>query len=99
MLSGASSICQDGARLDIAASGCWGGRHEKTYFDVRGFNPHAPSNVGTNPYKKHERMLMNSVSAWEVEHATFTPIVLAATGGMAKEAVQETCLPPCSKMG
>ena len=88
MLSGASSICQDGARLDIAASGCWGGRHEKTYFDVRVFNPHAPSNVGNNPYNKHERIKKNAYEqrVREVEHATFTPIVLAANGGMAKEA-------------
>ncbi len=91
MLSGASSISQDGARLDIAASGCWGGRHEKTFFDVRVFNPHAPSNRGTNPlacYKKHERIKKSAYEqrVREVEHATFTPIVLAATGGMAKEA-------------
>ncbi len=48
MLSGASSISQDGARLDIAASGCWGGRHKKTYFDVRVFNPHAPPSLLQN---------------------------------------------------
>ena len=27
--------CQDGARLDVLANGVWGGRFEKTYFDVR----------------------------------------------------------------
>ena len=42
--SGASAITQDGARLDIAANGLWGGRYERTYFDVRVFNPYAPSN-------------------------------------------------------
>ena len=30
---------QDGVRLDIAANGLWGGRHERTFFDVRIFNP------------------------------------------------------------
>ncbi len=30
----ATSITQDGARLDIAANGLWGGRHERTFFDV-----------------------------------------------------------------
>ncbi len=34
----------DGARLDIAANGLWGGRHERTLMDVRVFNPLAPSN-------------------------------------------------------
>ena len=33
---------QEGARLDIAANGFWGGTFERTYFDVRVFNPHAP---------------------------------------------------------
>ncbi len=45
-LRGASAIKEDGARLDIAANGFWGGRFERAYryFDVRIFNPHAPSN-------------------------------------------------------
>jgi len=57
VLSGSSLIGQDGARLDIAANGCWGGRHERTYFDVRVFNSHAPSNKGgdlSSGYRKHE---------------------------------------------
>ena len=91
VLSGSSSIGQDGARLDIAASGCWGGRHEKTYFDVRVFNPHAPSNRCadlSSCYRKHERLKKNSYEQRirEVEHSTFTPLVLAATGGLGSEA-------------
>ena len=39
VLNGSSSNTQDGARLDIAANGFWGGRFERTYFDVRVFNP------------------------------------------------------------
>ena len=34
-LAGASSNTMDGARLDIAVNGFWGGRFEKTYLDVR----------------------------------------------------------------
>ena len=48
VLTGASSNVQDGARLDIAANGVWGGWFERTYFDVRVFNPHAPSHRQTN---------------------------------------------------
>ena len=33
-LSGATANAQYGARLDISANGVWGGRFEKTYFDV-----------------------------------------------------------------
>ena len=56
LLHGSSSITDDGARLDIAASGFWGGRFERAFFDVRIFNPHAPSNHQpiTTCYRKHE---------------------------------------------
>ena len=49
---------QDEARLDIRAQGFWGERRQDTFFDVRVFNPHAPSNRLTSPsacYKKHEK--------------------------------------------
>ena len=46
-LTGATANHQDGARLDIAANGFWGGKYERTFFDVRVFNPHAPSNRHT----------------------------------------------------
>ena len=42
-LTGSTANSQTGARLDIAANGVWGGTFERTYFDVRAFNPHAPS--------------------------------------------------------
>ena len=44
VLARASSIRTDGARLDIAVNGLWGGRFERSFLDVRVFNPHAPSN-------------------------------------------------------
>ena len=43
-LRGASANTSEGARLDITASGFWGGRFERAFFDVRVFNPHAPTN-------------------------------------------------------
>ena len=56
LLHGASTITDDGAWLDIAASGFWGGRFEQAFFDVRIFNSHAPSNHQPIPtcYRKHE---------------------------------------------
>ena len=39
VFTGASSYTQDSARLDIAANGFWGGRFERTFFEVRVFNP------------------------------------------------------------
>lgn len=46
-----------GARLDISACGVWGDRFERTFFDVRVFNPSARSNRATSlksTYRKHE---------------------------------------------
>ena len=83
-----STNTQDGARLDIAVNGFWGGRHERTLCDVRVFNPHAPSNSNCplpNTYKKHEREKKNAYERriLEVEHSSFTPLIFSATGGMA----------------
>jgi len=86
-LTGSSSNTQDGARLDIATNGFWGGRFERTYFDVRVFNPHAPSNRNSNSYRKHELEKKRQYErVREVEHASFTPLVLSATVGMANQA-------------
>ncbi len=65
-LHGSSANIQDGARLDIAANGVWGGRLERTYFDVRVFNPIAPSNRNLPPSTEsmngRKKGLMNNVS-------------------------------------
>ena len=57
-MSGRSANTTIGARLDVAASGLWGGRRERTLMDVRVFNPFAPSNRNTTLdqcFRKHER--------------------------------------------
>ena len=42
----ASAITDDGARADVQAKGFWGTPHQRTFFDVKVFNPHAPSTKG-----------------------------------------------------
>ena len=64
---------------------------EKTFFDVRVFNPHAFSNRNQTPsacYRKHEREKKRAYAQriLEVEHSSFTPLVFSATGGMGREA-------------
>ena len=57
VLSRNSANSTDGARLDIAVNGFWGGRFERTYLDFRVFNPLAPSNNQTSLnccFRKHE---------------------------------------------
>ena len=87
----ASTNIQDGARLDVAMSGFWGGRHERSFCDVRVFNPHAPSNRNSNLascYRRHERLKKNSYEQRirDIEHASFTPLIFSATGGLGNEA-------------
>ena len=82
---------EDGARSDIAADGSWGGRFERTFFDVRVFNPYAPSNqtpTQSSCYRKHENIKKREyeLRIWEIERASFTPIVLSSTGGMGSIA-------------
>ena len=90
-LDGASANSQDGGRLDLSANGVWGGRYEKTFFDVRVFNPIAPFNRNLTPaaaYRKHERGKKRTYEQHihEAEHSSFTPLVLSASGGMGTEA-------------
>ena len=85
-LTGTSAITDNAARLDIAADGFWGGRHERAFFDVRIFNPLARSN--NQPiqacYRKHENEKKRAYEqrVREIEHGSFTPLVLSASGGM-----------------
>ncbi len=85
-----TAITTDNVRLDIAANGFWGGRLERTFVDVRVFNPHAPSNRNTSLeqcFRKHELEKKRAYEqrVREVEHASFTPLVLSASGGLGKE--------------
>ena len=55
------------------------------------FNPYAPSNRNTTIekcFRKHEMEKKRAYSqrVREIEHASFTPLVLSASGGFAKEA-------------
>ena len=67
-----------------------GGRFEKTYIDVRVFNPLCSSNRSNlkASYRKHEMLKKRAYDQRirDVEHASFTPVVLSATGGLANEA-------------
>ena len=90
-LSHRSANTQDGARLDVAMYGFWGGRFEKAFIDVRIFNPSAQSNRHgplSSIYRKHEQEKRREYDqrVREIEHATFTPLVFSTTGGMGQAA-------------
>ena len=86
-----SSITDENARLDIKARGFWGGSFESAFFDIRVFNPFAPSNLKTSleaTFRRHEKEKKRAYEqrVLEVEHGSFTPIVLSASGGIGKLA-------------
>ena len=80
---------RDEARADIKASNFWL-RGKDAFFDVRVFYPSASSyrqKELSTIYKTHENEKKRSYGQRirDVERASFTPLVFASTGGMAKE--------------
>ena len=91
---------EEGVCLDISMNSFWGGQCEKTYIDVKVFNPCAPNNNSSNPpviYRRHENMMNCSYEdrICEAEHSSFIPLLFSAAGGMAHESSTFTIvLPP-----
>ena len=81
--------------------GFCGGRFEKAFVVVRVFNPlSAQSNHHaslSSVYRKHEQEKRRQLDrrVREVEHATFTPLVLSTTGGMGRAATTESRINDC----
>ena len=87
----ATSNTLEGTHLDVAMNGFWGGRPERCFVDVRVFNSYAASNKCFSlsaTYKKHDNIKCRAYCQQirEVEHASFTPLVMFATGGLAHKA-------------
>ena len=83
---------EDNARLDVKAQGFWGSNRQCAYFDVRVFNPHAPTNCNQTiaaSYRRHENEKRREYEkrVVEVEHGSFTPIVMSSTGGWGPSAM------------
>ena len=73
-LSHRSAITEDGARLDVAMYGFWGGRFEKVFVDVRVFNPSAQSNrhgpfSSASTSKKREGSMINECGRSNTQHS------------------------------
>ncbi len=89
VLSHATSNTQDGARLDIAANGFWGGGHISTYeySNLTRASSNRQSTLAST-YRKHElsKKRMYKQRVREIEHSSSTSLVMSATGGLATEA-------------
>ena len=71
--------------------GFGGGRFERAFFDVRVFNPHAPTNRQpqlSSCYRRHEnaKKRVYDQRIREVEHNSFVPLVMSVTGGLGRIA-------------
>ena len=69
----------------------WGGTYERAFFDVRVFNPFARSNRHpriASAYRQHENLKKRHYDqrVREIEHSSFTPLVLSTTGGLGPAA-------------
>ena len=87
-----TAVREENARLDVKANGFWGDNFHTTFFDVRVFNPHAPSNRNITPssmYQKHEKGKRRAYDQriTQIEHGSFSPLVFSTTGGMSRAAV------------
>jgi len=74
-------------------NGFWGSQSERCFIDVWVFNPYAASNKCSSlsaAYRKHENIKRRvyGLRIREVEHASFTPLVLSATGAQSDGALR-----------
>jgi len=87
-----SANTEEGARLDIKAQNFWDSSQRSTFFDVRVFNSFAPSNSSSSTnstYRRHEKEKRRAYEQriLQVEHGTFTPLVLSSSGGWGPSAM------------
>ena len=61
---------------------------QSVFFDIRAFNPLAPSNRTTSCYCRNEQEKRHAYEqrVREIEHRSFTPLVFSASGGMGPTA-------------
>lgn len=86
-----STNTEEGARLDIKAQNFWDNSQRSAFFDVRVFNSFAPTNSSSSTsstYRRHEREKRRAYEqrVLQVEHGTFTPLVLSSSGGWGPSA-------------
>ena len=82
---------EDDAWADISAQDFWENKQQRAFFDAWVFNPLAPSYCKSSMTAVYRRNENEKRRAYEqriidVEHGSFTPLVLSATGGMGQAA-------------
>ena len=82
---------EDGARLDVVAESFWGNDKQSALFDVRVFNPFAPSYRNTSLAQCYRKNELEKKRAYdqrirEIEHGSFSPLVFSTSRGMGSTA-------------
>ena len=82
---------EDNAKLDEAAHGFWGISGQSAFFDVRVFNPMAPSlsNLTLHAcYSRNEqkKKRLYDQRVWDVEFGSFSPLIFSTAGGLGPVA-------------
>jgi len=82
----------DEARVDVAATGFLGCKHQKAFFDVKVLNDNASSYCGTQVsslYRRFEREKQRKYEQRirEVEMGSFTPLVFSTFSGMGHASI------------
>ena len=85
-----SAVTGNEARLDICARSFWEAG-QIAFFDVRVFNPTAKRYANQEISKSYdinekEKKKLYNERILQVEHGSFTPLVMSATGGMSRES-------------
>ncbi len=99
-LSATTANTSEGARLDIAMNGFWGGRFEKTFVDVRVFNPtvtqqspHATKNMKT----RRKGHTIKELERWSMQrlHPSFFQLRVVYRGRQlfSTNVLQVSCPP------
>ena len=86
-----TSISSDDACLDIVAENFWGHNRQKTYFDVRVFNPFCATLSKVPLPQCYRRAELEKKRAYEqrireIEFGSFSPLVFSTTGGLGSTA-------------
>ena len=90
--SGTVGRYDDGASLDVAASGFWGSRFEREFFDVKVFNQHAPSNMPSQLFScyhlhKNAKKRAYEQCIREAQRGSFTSLIMSSTGSLGHAAI------------
>ena len=78
-------------RSDVRAKGFWSCRQQHAYFDVKVFNPIAPTYHNKSLQSCYRRLEAGKRHAYQdrilnVEHGSFSPLIFSTSGGLGPSA-------------